>query len=260
MANLSDYITDTQSLMRDQYNLLTPLPQLIRWINQARSRTCLKTGCIEILIAGNCPSGTSAVPNSLVPSAAQPGQNSVQKFQTIADCELYSYAYANQFLRANNTGVKGIVEVKQVAISWGSFRPAMRWWPWQDLQAYSRAYNIGVYNYPLIWSDTGDGEVGNVWLWPAPSITGVSSLQASQGEMEWLVSCVPLPLYTANDYEAIPEPYTNAVKYKAASYCMLAAQRYTTAQLFSDMWADDLGLDRESVDRGKVNDYYFSNF
>ena len=232
--------------------------QLLRWINHARYYTCLKTGCIEILVAGNCPSGSSAVPGSLIPGAGQPGQNGVQSFQTIANVEKYPFAYANQFLKANNAGVKGIIEVKNVAVSWGSFRPVMAWTPWQDLQAYSRAYNIGVYNYPILWSDTGDGERGEVWLWPPPSVTGVSSLQASQGEFEWLCSCVPLDLATANDYEAIPDPYTNAIKYRAAGNCMLAAQRYGTAQLYYDMWSDHLGLDRESVDRGKGGNAYWS--
>jgi hypothetical protein len=258
MANLSDYQTDTLSLIRDTNSLFNSPAQLLRWINKARYDTCLKTGCIEILVAGNCPSGSSAVPGTMIPGASQPGQNTVQSFQTIANVEKYSYAYANQFLRANNAGVKGIIEVKQIAVSWGSFRPDMTWQPWQYMQAYCRAYNIGVYNYPIIWSDTGDGERGEVWLWPAPSITGVSNLQASQGEMEWLCSCVPLDLNTANDYEAIPDPYQNAVKFKSAMYCMLAAQRYGTAQIYNDLWTDCLGLDRESVDRGKGGNAYWS--
>ena len=153
-------------------------------------------------------------------------------FQTIADVELYPYDYGEQaFMLANNPGLKGIVEVKNVAISWGSFRPVMRWKPWQDMQAYCRAYNIGVYNYPLVWSDTGDGLRGKVWLWPPPSVTGVATQLASQGEMEWLVSAVPADLYTANDYEAIPEPYQYTVKYAAAAFCMMgrAAIRHGAA-------------------------------
>lgn len=256
--NLEDYIIDTQSLMRDGNALLTPLTQLTRWINQARYDVCLRTGCIEVLVAGNCPAGTSAVPGFAIPNAAQPGNNLAQSFQTIAGVEKYPYGYANQFVRANNTGVKGIVEVKQVAVSWGSFRPAMRWWPWQDLQAAARSYNIGVFNYPMVWSDTGDGERGEVWLWPPPSVSGVSSVTQTQGEMEWLCSCVPLNLYSANDYDAIPEPYQRGVKYGAAAYCMLGAQRYGTAQIYHDMMSDNLGLARTSVDRGKVSNFYWT--
>lgn len=260
MANLTDYLTDTTSLTRDSSYLLLSKTQLTRWINAARHHIALTTGCIEILISGNCPAGTTAVPGSAVPGAAQPGNNLVQSFQTLAGVEKYPYAYANPYLRANNQGVKAVVEVKQVAVSWGSFRPVMTWVPWQDLQAYSRSYNMGVFNYPIAWSDTGDGERGEVWLWPPPSVTGVSNLVGSQGEMEWLTSCVPLPIYSDNDYEALPEPYSNAVKYKAASYAMLSAQRYGTAQIYQDLYSDQLGLDRTSVDRGKSGNAYWSAF
>lgn len=256
--DLSQYILDTQALMRDSNFLLTSQAQLIRWINQARYDICLKTGAIEVLVAGNCPAGTSCVPGFAQPNACQPGNNLAQSFQTIAGVEKYPYAYANNFIKYNNTGVKGIIEVKQVAVSWGSFRPVCRWMPWQDLQAYCRSWNVGVYNFPLIWSDTGDGERGEVWLWTPPSISGVSSVTQTQGEMEWLCSCVPLNLNTANDYEAIPEPYQRAVKFGAAKYCMLGANRYGSAQIYSDMMSDSLGIARVSVDRGKVNDPYYT--
>lgn len=259
MVTLVDYQTDTSQLLRDTNNMLTPLAQLNRWIHAARRQTAIKTGCIEVLIAGNCAAGTSAVPGTAVVGAAQPGNNSVQLFQTIANVEKYPYAYALPFLRANNQGVDAIIEVKQVAISWGSFRPVMAWKPWQDMQAYCRSYNIGVFNYPVLWSDTGDGVRGEVWIWPPPSVSGVSTLQGSQGEMEWLCACVPSRLFTADDYEAIPDPYTGAVKYKAASYAMLGAQRFGTAQIYNDMWADELGIDRESVDRGKSGNPYYTN-
>jgi hypothetical protein len=259
MPNLIDYQNDTSEFLRDTNHLLTSLPVLNRWINAARNQTALKTGCIECLIAGNCAIGTSAVPGTAIVGTAQPGNNSVQLFQTIAGVEKYPYAYATPFLQANNAGVKAVVEVKQIAISWGSFRPAMVWMPWQDLQSYARSWSTLMSSNPVVWSDTGDGERGEVWLWPVPSVSGVSTLQGSQGEMEWLTSCVPLPLYTANDYEALPDPYTGAIKYKAASYAMLGAQRYGTAQLYNDMWADELGIDRESVDRGKSGNPYYSN-
>lgn len=259
MPNLQDYLIDTSQLLRDTNNMLTTQTQLIRWINAARNQTALKTGCIECLIAGNCASGTSAVPGTAIVGAAQPGNNSVQLFQTIANVEKYPYGYATPFLKANNPGVKAVVEVKQIAVSWGSFRPVMTWLPWQDMQAYCRSWSTIMSSYPIVWSDTGDGERGEVWLWPAPSVSTISTLQASIGEMEWLTSCTPLPLYSANDYEAIPDPYTGAIKYKAAYYAMLGAQRYGTASIYNDLWADELGIDRESVDRGKSGNPYYTN-
>jgi hypothetical protein len=259
MANLQDYITDTSEFLRDSNNLLTTLTQLTRWINLARRDVCLMTGCLEALVSGNCPSGVSAIPGFAVVGAAQPGQNTVQGFQTIANVEKYPYAYATPFLQANNPGFRAVVEVKQVAVSWGSFRPAMTFMSFMDMQAYYRAASINVFNFPVAWATTGDGERGEVWLYPPPSVSGVSALQNSQGEFEWLCSCVPHNLYSANDFEPIPKPYTDAVKFKAASYAMLGTQRYGMAQIYNDLFADELGLDRWAVDRGQPGNYYYSN-
>ena len=239
--------------------MLTTRTQLIRWINLARKKTCQMTGCLEALISGNCASGASAVPGLAVVGAALPGNDTVQNFQTIANTECYPYAYATPFLQANNYGYKAVIEVKQVAISWGSFRPAMTFMPWVDLQAYLRASSINVFNFPVVWSTKGDGVRGEVWLYPPPSVSGVSTVGNSQGEMEWYVSCIPKDLYSNNDYEAIPDPYTDAMKFLAASYAMLGTQRYGTAQVYADLWADELGLDRWSVDRGQPGNYYYTD-
>lgn len=257
MENLQSYIQDTQSLLRDTNGLLTPVSQLTRWINQARYNTALETSCIEILVAGNCPAGTCAVPGQAIVGAAQPGNNLVQAFQTIANVEKYPYSYATPFIQANNQGVKAAIDVKQVAVSWGSFRPEMTWMPFRDIQAYYRAYNQGVFNFPIVWGTTGDGLRGEVWLWPPPSVGGVSQLQGSQGEFEWLCSCVPMPIYSAEDYEALPEPFQNAIKYKAAAYCLLGAQRFGAAQIYHDMWSDQLGLDRVAISRGQPGNAYW---
>ncbi len=254
--NLQSYIIDTQALMRDQNFLLTSQTQLIRWINKARYDVCLKTGCIEVLVSGNCPAGSSSVPGYAMPNAAQPGNNIATACQTISGVEMMPYGFFNQFIQANNTGVKGMIEAKQLAISWGSFRPEMRWMPWINFQAYCRSFNIGVNSYPLIWADKGDGERGEIWIWPPPSVSGMPGVTQTQGEIELLTSCIPLDLYTANDYEAIPEPYQKGVKYGAAFYCMLGAQRYGTAQIYHDMMSDSLGISRVAVDRGKSNSYW----
>lgn len=259
MPVLQDYIIDTQQLLRDTNGMLTTQTQLIRWINEARTKTCQMTGCLEALISGNCPSGVSAVPGQAIVGASQPGNNTVQSFQTIANVEKYPYAYATPFLQANNPGFKAVIEVKQVAVSWGSFRPALTFMAWTDFQAYYRAASINVFNFPVIWSTTGDGLRGEVWLYPPPSVSGVSALGNTQGEFEWLTSCVPQPLYNNADFEAIPEPFTSSIKYKAAHYAMLGAQRYGTAEIYYNLWADQLGLDRWSTDRGQPGNYYYQN-
>jgi len=255
-VRLSDYIQYTRDLLNDSAGLYVPLPQLIRYINRARYRVALHTGCIRKLISGNAPFGNSAQAGSFIPGAAQAGSSPVTSFQTIAGVEKYSYAFANAYLRQSNAGVKGIIDVNQVAVSWGGIRPAMTYLPWDDLQALARSYNQGVFSYPYWWSTMGDGEVGEVWLFPVPSVGPDAQ---GNGEMEWLVTCVPLPIYTDNDAEAIPEPFQSDVPYHAAHTALLGKQRFGAAQIFQNEFNERLNIDRVASDNGKVSSYYTSD-
>ena len=259
------YQNDTAELLRDTSFQFTSQKQLTRWINLARRQVALRTGCISTLITGQSPFGASSQAGYAIPGATTPGtlpdgnpnnfnaagaqSTSSNSFQSIVGVERYPYSYGNAYLQAANEGVKSIVDIFNVSVSWGGIRPTLNWCPWDDLQAYARSYNVGAFSYPFLWSSLGAGENGEVWLFPAP----VQAL-----EMEWQCSCIPKDLYTDSDYEAIPHPYQSAVKWYAAGMCYMASQRTGQAKLMFDEFNEQLGISTVGSDKGKIPNYYWN--
>lgn len=248
MPTLQDYQIDTAALLHDSNNLFTSPYQLTRWINQARDRVAEDSGCIRVLVAGQAPFGVAAQAGSAVPGGAIAGQAPVTEFFTIAGQEFYPFAFGNQTAVAQNRGTRAIVDVQNVAVSWGgSIRPVPNWMPWDQLQAFARSYNIGVFSYPFVWSDSGVGVNNRIWLWPAPSITS---------EMEWDVTMVPAPLFSNDDFEAIPDPFTGAVKYWAARAAFLSSFRNAQAADMEAEYWKSMTKAASVGNRGRIPDYY----
>jgi hypothetical protein len=248
--NLSQYIRDTARLLRDRSNILTPVDELTDYINQGRNDVARLTGCIRCLVAGNAPFGGGATPGLAIPGAATPGaaDTTILTFSTIASVEKYHFGYAKPFLHAQFEGVDSVSDLIEVAVSWGSAsRPVMEWCSFEELQALSRIYSVGVFTYPFKAALQGDGANQVLFLFPVPGL---------QLEMEWDATCLPKPLRTNNDYEAIPEPYDNAVKFFAAMYAFQATQRYGSATMMENMGLSLLGSDRVATERGRVPSYY----
>lgn len=250
------YITDTRAILNDRLGMFTPRTQLVRWINQGRNQVAKVTGCLEVLVPGNAPIGSVANPGSAIPGGvipgADPGADAATAFYTIAGVESYAYGYANSFLQQYNDGVNEVFDVKQVAVQWsGNTRIALNWMAWDDFQAYLRAYSNITTSYPSVWSTLGNGQNGKVFLYPPPS---------TPTEMEWLVSASPLALYSDDDYDAIPDPFTQAVKYYAAHLAYLGSQRWTQADGMEAEFYRQIGIDRPAVDSGKTPTYYFNSF
>lgn len=258
---LSQYLADTAQLLRDANFLFNSQAQLTRYINLARDQVAKQTGCLRVLVAGQAPYGNSSTPGSLVPGAGQPGSPLFQQFSTITNVEKYSYGYATPFLKANNAGIRSIVDVIDVAVSWGGNRPSLNWMPWDDLQAYARAYNFLVTSYPFIWSSYGSGTKGQVWLFPVPQQTAIASASSTSsapaGEMEWDTTCLPTFLFSENDYEALPDSVTDAVPFLAAHYAFLGSQRYGMAAVMKSLYEERLGISNVAGDRGKTSSYYW---
>ena len=246
--SLQSYQIDTAALLHDSNNLYTGLFQLNRWINEARDRLAKDTGCLRALVPGQAPFGASAQAGSAVPGGAVAGSQPTNLFQTIGGQEVYSYTYANEYIKQLYRGYRAMIDPFNVAVSWGgAIRPVQNWMPWDELQAMARSYNVGVFSYPFVWSDTGTGENGRVWLWPAP---------ANVNEMEWDVFCVPSALYTNDDYDAIPENFRSGVKYYAAHLAKMASNQFQAADYYRDKYQESIGVSQGSSARARVPNYY----
>ena len=285
---LSDYITDTKGLLNDTLGTFTSQAQLIRWINEARRQAAKRTGCIRRLVTGQSAFGASTQPGFFIPGAAQPGMmpdafaqpggnaqtggsdfnsdfnsdfgpqgststgsvGAVQGvLQTIPGVERYPYAgFFNPVLRAQHAGCDEIIDVIDLSVNWGgALRPALDWMPWDNFQAYCRAYAVLNSSYPAIWAVMNDGTQGEIWLFPVPS-------QAGEIEADCFVT--PKPLYTNDDFDAIPPGFREAIKFGAAALVYLATKRYSDAQIMEAMFMESLGVTRVAVDMGKTPSYY----
>lgn len=249
---LSTYLTEFRDLIRDPQGLFVPRDRAIQYINEARATTSLLTGCCRRLIVGQPQFGAGAVPDQAIPSAALPNSDPTSTFATIAGVERYPYiGFANGYLNQQFSGLRGICDVISVTVSWGgSVRPSLDWMPFEDFQAYARSNQILVTNYPVLFSVFNDGEAAEVYLFPVPQ---------SANEMEWDVFCTAGPIYTDDQFDAIPAPFGNGVKYYAAMRAYESSGRFGAAQLMRASFEDSNGLRRGAVDRGKVPSRYPSS-
>lgn len=246
---LGQYIDDVRDLIGDNLGMFLPQARLIRFVNQARHQVAKVSRCLTVLVPGQCPQGVSAVPGAMVAGGGTPGATTSSTFYTIPNQEQYAYGFANAYVQAWNTGVSGILDVIQVAVSWsGSMRPTLQWMPWDDFQAYLRSYQSLMTSYPSVWSTLGEGKAGAIYLFPTPSIAT---------EMEWLTVCDVKDIFTNDDYDAIPEPFDSSVKYYAAHLAYLRSQRPGQASLMENTFLEHIGVDRAASDGGKVADYYW---
>ena len=249
--SLQDYINQTRDLIRDQQGLFVSKRTLVGYINDARAATSELTACCRRLIVGQPPFGAQEQPGLAVPGGMMPGSNPNSTFSTIAGQERYPYiGYGNLYLNQQYRGLRGICDVISVSGSWGgAVRPSLDWMPFEDFQAYCRSNQILVTNYPVVFSIYNDGEAGEVWLFPVPQ---------SANEMEWDTFCTAGPIYNDNDFDAIPQPFRNGVKYYAAARAFEARGSYLAAQLNYARFEDSNQLRRGAVDRGKVPTHYSS--
>ena len=77
--------------------------------------------------------------------------------------------------------------------------------------------------------------------------------------MEWDVICSPKDLYTNDDYDAIPESFQDAIKFRAVALALMASFRSSEAQVHTSMFLGNLGVDRASAKRGAVSQYYWDD-
>ena len=259
---LSQIQTDTMALLHDNNYLFNSQNQIIRWINEARYQCAKRTGCIRKLITGQSAFGASAQPGYFIPSGGQPGAlpgafpagtvqgAAVNTLQTIPGVERYPFnGFFNPYAQQEYGGVKGVIDAVALSVNWGgSIRPSIYWLPWDELQAYARAYATLVTSYPYYWSVYNDGDHGEIWMFPTPSFAGDIELDAL---------CVPIDIYTDSDIDAIPENYQDTIKFLAASLAFAASERYSQALLMESMWQDRVGIGGVARDRGKVPNYYY---
>lgn len=264
-TNLSWYLSDTAEFLHDQNFLFGSRRQITRFINESRRQAAQRTGCIRRLVTGQSAFGASAQAGVFIPGGAMPGAlpgsapaGAVQgaatnSLQTIPGVERYPYqGFFNPYLQKTYAGCRSIIDTIACSVNWGgAVRPTLAWLPFEDLQAYARAYATLVTSYPYYWTVMNDGEHGEIWMFPAPS---------TPGDIELDATCVPIDLVDDSTPDAIPPGFENAIKFGAASLAFMTKFNYAQAQVMHDMFTDRLGIARVAVDRGKTPNAYWTSF
>lgn len=264
---LSQLLTDTAALLNDQNFSFTSQMQLTRWINRSRREIASMTGSVQRLISGQTAFGASSQPGFMIPGAIQPGAatpnanpqvigfgaDTTNSMMTIPGVERYPYVgFFNDVLRDAYKGCDSVLDAIQLAVNWGGVtRPALDWLPWDDYQAYCRAYATLVTSYPSVWTVFNDGPLGEVWMFPIPS---------QAGEIELTASCLPSDLNSDNDPEVIPSNFCDAIVFGAAKFAYQTSQRYAQAEVMEGEFMKKLGIERVASDKGKTQSYYGSRY
>jgi len=260
---LSDYLNDSASLLNDYNMAFTSKRQLTRWVNTVRSNLAKRTGCIERLITGQSAWGASAQPNVAIANAMQPNAlpgptpagtlygAATNSMTTIPNVERYPFkGFFNPFLVQQYAGVKEVIDCEFLSVNWGgASRPTLDWMSWPDFQAYCRAYAVLNSSYPSVWAVFNPGTDGEVFMFPTPT---------TYGEIEAQVACLPKPLYTDDDFDAIPEGAREAIKFGVAELAFMGSGRYSQAGVMQGKMLEALGIAVVAVDRGKTSSMYGS--
>lgn len=269
---LSLYLNDTAEIINDPSYSFVSKFQMTRWINEARRLLAMQTGCIRRLVTGQSAFGAQSQAGQSIPSATQP--NAVPQafpygmggppasaqsapvpgailgpMMTIPGAERYPYVgFFNNYLQQQHAGCSRVNDAISLAISWGGVsKPTLNWMAWDEFQAYCRAYALLNQSYPAVWTVFNDGTLGEIWVFPTPS---------EVNDIELDCFCLPSDLNSDNDFDAVPESFSDNIKWGAASLCYLQTKRPALADVMAQRSGLYALIQRAGTDAGKSRTFY----
>lgn len=141
------------------------------------------------------------------------------------------YAFAD-FPVSAMPGIKSVLSVRTVSSLFSNLRYTWLYKSFTEYQAFIRTYTKQYYYTPAVWSQFGQGAAGTFLCYPIPA-------QTYQFEPDCL--CIPSDLTSDQDFEAIPEPWQDAVPYMAAHLAYLELQSPNMARMYLDLYDNFVG-------------------
>ena len=133
----------------------------------------------------------------------------------------------------NLPGFGSVYMIKSVSLIYSNYRYSLPCYSFSTYQARIRQFPFQYQWVPTVCGQHGQGTSGTFFMYPLPS-------QAYQ--MEWDCFCLPQDLETDLSVEAIPEPWTMAVKYFAANLAFLEMQNWNSARGMYEMFDRQLNV------------------
>lgn len=127
-------------------------------------------------------------------------------------------------------GVGSVFWIQSVGIIYANWRYVPQYASFTKYQAIVRTYTTSSYQYvPAVFSQYGRGVDGSFFMYPPPSQTY---------PVEYDCICLPIDLVDDTTPEAIPLPWTDAVKFYAAAMCYLDLQNGNKAREYFQLFDD----------------------
>lgn len=124
-------------------------------------------------------------------------------------------------------GVEEIYFVRGVSVIYSNYRYSLPCYPFSTYQAMIRQYPFQYRYVPTFCSQVGQGAAGTMYFYPLPSQTY---------QMEWDCQCIPINLENNQSVEALPAPWTEAVKFYAAHLAFLELQNFNAAKYYLELY------------------------
>ncbi len=126
-----------------------------------------------------------------------------------------------------NPGCKSVFYIRSIAIIYANYRYVLPVYAFSEYQSKIRQYPFQYQYVPSFASQFGQGTAGSFYVYPLPS-------QTYQCEFDCL--CLPQDLVSNYSVEAIPDPWTDAIPYMAASLGFAEIQQYNASRFYMDQY------------------------
>lgn len=157
-------------------------------------------------------------------SGATATGNVIQAKMTVANQEVYKFSDIDL---SQAEGYGAVFAVQSVSIIYSNYRYSLPMYDFSTYQSTIRQYPNQYLYVPTMASQRGQGTSGDLYLYPIAS-------QAYPLELDCF--CLPNDLSTDSDYEAIPQPWQDAVPYFAAHLCYLELQNLNAAEYYLKLY------------------------
>ena len=183
-----------------------------------------------------------------ITDATGAGAAAVATTSPIMTCNLGQEVYPFSKIPLQNfPGYGEVYAVRGVSILYANYRYSLPQYSFTEYQALIRQFSSQYQYVPTLCSQFAQGAAGSLYLYPLPS-------QTYQLELDCM--CWPQDLETDQDVEAIPDPWTQAVPFLAASYCYMEMQNLNSAEYYRKMADRVLPMHRNAASPSRrVNPY-----
>ncbi len=127
---------------------------------------------------------------------------------------------------AQSVMFNNVFNVISISYIWGNQRYMLRFRAFMLFQAYMRS-QLAFYQRGIIWT-----------IHPSNGVVIIQPPPDQPYQTEWDVLQTPIPLVNTTDYEVqIMPPYTDAVQYYAAHYCLNKLQNFNQAEYYLKLYS-----------------------